>query len=109
MNKLDAVKIYLNRSSCLVKLGQHDNVINECTRLLAILGKQKNIAIINSNIQMIENVKNLEFLTLIKRAYSYTNLDKVYEAKQDYEKALIIKPGDTKIIENLNILKSKQT
>jgi tetratricopeptide (TPR) repeat protein len=107
MNKLDAVKIYLNRSSCLVKLGQHDNVTNECTRLLSILARQKNIAIINSNIQMIESVKNLEFLTLIKRAYSYTSLDKVYEAKQDYEKALLLQPGNQKIINNLNILNIK--
>jgi tetratricopeptide (TPR) repeat protein len=105
LNKLEAVKIYLNRCSCLVKLGQHDNVVNECTRLLAILGKQKNIAIINSNIQMIDNVKNLEFLTLIKRAYSNSSLDKIYEAKQDYEKALVLKPGDQKVIENSNILK----
>jgi tetratricopeptide (TPR) repeat protein len=105
LNKLEAIKIYLNRCSCLVKLGQHDNVINECVRIMSILGKQKNIAIINSNLEIIENVKNLEFLTLIKRAYSYTQLENIYEATQDYEKALVLKPGDAKVIENLNVLK----
>ncbi len=105
ITKIDAVKLYLNRCACLVKLGQNDFVINECSRILTILSKQKNIALINSNIILMDNIKNLEFITYVKRAYSYNSIGKANEAIQDYTKALEIKPGDRKIIDNLNLLK----
>ena len=102
---MDAVKLYLNRCACLVKLGQHDFVINECSRILTILSKQINIALINSNIVLMDNIKNLQFLTYVKRAYSYNSIGMTSEAIQDYSKALEIKPGDRKILDNINLLK----
>lgn len=104
--KIDGLKLYLNRCSCLIKLGQFDNSQQECTRILSILAKQKNIAIINSNFEILEKIKQLEFLTYVKRAFVYTQQKKVFEAIQDYNSALEIKPDDKKIKENLNLLKA---
>lgn len=104
--KLEGLKLLLNRASCLVKLGLYGNSLEEFSRILSSLGKQKNVAIINSNYELIEKIKNLEFLTYVKKAFVNTQLKKIYEAIQDYNRALEIKPEDKKIIDNLNILKA---
>jgi tetratricopeptide (TPR) repeat protein len=104
--KIEGLKLFLNRCSCLIKLGQFENSESECSRILSQLAKQKNIAIINSNIDVLEKIKQLEFLTLVKRAFVHTQQKKVFEAIQDYSAALEIKPEDKKIKENLNLLKA---
>lgn len=104
--KIEGLKLYLNRCSCLIKLGQFENSESECSRILSQLAKQKNIAIINSNYELIDKIKQLEFLTLVKRAFVHTQQKKVFEAIQDYNSALEIKPEDKKIKENLNLLKA---
>lgn len=104
--KIEGLKLYLNRCSCLIKLGQYENSIDECSRIMSILIKQKNIAIINSNLDLLDKIKQLEFLTFVKRAYVYTQTKKIFEAIQDYDSALEIKPDDKKIKENLSLLKA---
>lgn len=106
MPKVEGLKLNLNRCSCLIKLGQFENSENECGRILSVLGKQKNIAIINSNFELLEKIKQLEFLTLVKRAFVHTQQKKVFEAIQDYNAALDLKPDDKKIKDNLNLLKA---
>ena len=105
-NKIDLVKILLNRTSCLIKLTQYDNTFIEFERILSILSKQKAIADIQSNIILSEEVKRLEFTTLAKRAYVYSINNKIEEAIKDYNRALELKPGDIKIKENLAKLKA---
>ena len=105
-NKIDLVKILLNRTSCLIKLTQYDNTFIEFERILSILSKQKAIADIQSNIILSEEVKRLEFSTLAKRAYVYSINNKIEEAIKDYNRALELKPGDIKIKENLAKLKA---
>ena len=105
-NKIDLVKILLNRTACLIKLTQYDNTFLEFERILSILSKQKAIADIQSNIILSEEVKDLEFKTLVKRAYVYTINNKYEEAIKDYNRALELKPGDIKIKENLAKLKA---
>lgn len=104
--KIEGLKLYLNRCSCLIKLGQFQKSEEECSRILSILLKQKNISIINSKLDMLEKIKQLEFLTLVKRAFVFTQTKKIYEAIQDYNLALELKPEDKKIKENLNLLKA---
>jgi len=104
--KIEGIKLLLNRGSCLVKLGLYGNSLEEFSRILSTLGKQKNIAIINSNLDQIEKIKQLEFLTYVKKAFVNTQLKNIYDAIQDYNKALEIKPEDKKIMDNLNILKA---
>ena len=96
-NKIDLVKILLNRTACLIKLTQYDNTFIEFERILSILSKQKAIADIQSNIILSEEVKRLEFSTLAKRAYVYSINNKIEEAIKDYNRALELKPGDIKI------------
>ena len=105
-NKIDLVKILLNRTSCLIKLTQYDNTFIEFERILNILSKQKAIADIQSNIILSEEVKKLEFATLVKRGYVYSINNKIEEAIKDYKRALELKPGDIKIKENLAKLKA---
>ena len=105
-NKIDLVKILLNRTSCLIKLTQYDNTFIEFERILSILSKQKAIADIQSNIILGEEVKKLEFATLAKRAYVYSINNKFEDAIKDYNRALELKPGDIKIKENLAKLKA---
>ena len=105
-NKIDLVKILLNRTSCLIKLAQYDNTYIEFENILSKLSKQKAIADIQSNIILSEEVKNLEFLTLTKRGYVYSINNKIEEAIKDYTRALELKPGDIKIKENLAKLKA---
>ena len=105
-NKIDLVKILLNRTACLIKLTQYDNTYLEFERILNILSKQKAIADLQSNVIMAQQVKDLEFLTLVKRAYVYQINNKIDEAINDYNKALVIKPNDVKIKENLAKLKT---
>jgi len=106
MPKIDGLKLNLNRCSCLIKLGQYENSENECSRILSVLAKQRNIAIINSNLELLEKIKQLEFLTLVKRAFVHTQQKKIFEAIQDYNAALELKPDDKKIKDNLNLLKA---
>ena len=105
-NKIDLVKILLNRTSCLIKLAQYDNTYIEFENILSKLSKQKAIADIQSNIILSEEVKHLEFLTLTKRGYVYSINNKIEEAIKDYTRALELKPGDIKIKENLAKLKA---
>ena len=105
-NKIDLVKILLNRTSCLIKLAQYDNTFIEFERILSILSKQKAIADIQSNIILSDEVKRLEFTTLAKRAYVYSINNKIEDAIKDYNRALELKPGDIKIKENLAKLKA---
>ena len=105
-NKIDLVKILLNRTSCLIKLTQYDNTFIEFERILNILSKQKAIADIQSNIIMAEEVKKLEFATLVKRAFVYSINNKIEDAIKDYNRALELRPGDIKIKENLAKLKA---
>ena len=105
-NKIDLVKILLNRTSCLIKLAQYDKTYIEFENILSKLSKQKAIADIQSNIILSEEVKNLEFLTLTKRGYVYSINNKIEEAIKDYTRALELKPGDIKIKENLAKLKA---
>ena len=105
-NKIDLVKILLNRTSCLIKLTQYDNTFIEFERILSILSKQKAIADIQSNIILSDEVKRLEFTTLAKRAYVYSINNKIEDAIKDYNRALELKPGDIKIKENLAKLKA---
>ena len=104
-NKIDLVKILLNRTACLIKLTQYDNTFIEFERILSILSKQKAIADIQSNIILSDEVKRLEFTTLAKRAYVYSINNKIEDAIKDYNRALELKPGDIKIKENLAKLK----
>ena len=105
-NKIELVKILLNRTSCLIKLTQYDNTLIEFERILNILSKQKAIADIQSNIILGDEVKKLEFATLAKRAFVYTNNNKIEDAIKDYNRALELRPGDIKIKENLAKLKA---
>ena len=105
-NKIELVKILLNRTSCLIKLTQYDNTLIEFERILNILSKQKAIADIQSNIILGEEVKKLEFATLAKRAFVYTINNKIEDAIKDYNRALELRPGDIKIKENLAKLKA---
>ena len=105
-NKIDLVKILLNRTSCLIKLTQYDNTFIEFERVLNILSKQKAIADIQSNIILSDEVKKLEFTTLAKRAFVYSINNKIEEAIKDYNRALELRPGDIKIKENLAKLKA---
>ena len=105
-NKIDLVKILLNRTSCLIKLTQYYNTFIEFERVLNILSKQKAIADIQSNIILSDEVKKLEFTTLAKRAYVYSINNKIEEAIKDYNRALELRPGDIKIKENLAKLKA---
>ena len=105
-NKIDLVKILLNRTSCLIKLTQYDKTYTEFERILSILSRQKGIADIQSNIILGEEVKKLEFATLAKRAYVYSINNRIEEAIKDYNRALELKPGDIKIKENLAKLKA---
>ena len=105
-NKIELVKILLNRTSCLIKLTQYDNTLIEFERILNILSKQKAIADIQSNIILGDEVKKLEFATLAKRAFVYTINNKIEDAIKDYNRALELKPGDIKIKENLAKLKA---
>ena len=105
-NKIDLVKILLNRTSCLIKLTQYDNTFIEFERILNILSKQKAIADIQSNIILAEEVKKLEFATLVKRAFVYSINNKIEDAIKDYNRALELRPGDIKIKENLAKLKA---
>ena len=105
-NKIDLVKILLNRSSCFIKLTQYDNTFIEFERILNILSKQKAIADLQSNIILSDEVKKLEFTTLAKRAYVYSINNKIEDAIKDYNRALELRPGDIKIKENLAKLKA---
>ena len=105
-NKIELVKILLNRTSCLIKLTQYDNTLIEFERILNILSKQKAIADIQSNIILGDEVKKLEFATLAKRAFVYTINNKIEDAIKDYNRALELRPGDIKIKENLAKLKA---
>ena len=105
-NKIDLVKILLNRTSCLIKLTQYDKTFIEFERILSILSKQKAIADIQSNIILSDEVKKLEFTTLAKRAFVYSINNKIEEAIKDYNRALELRPGDIKIKENLAKLKA---
>lgn len=104
--KIEGIKLLLNRASCLVKLGLYTNSNEEFSRILVSLGKLRNIAIIKSQIDQIDEIKNLEFLTFVKRAFVNTQLKKIFDAINDYNNALDIYPDDKKIKENLNILKN---
>ena len=108
-NKIDLVKILLNRSSCLIKLTQYDKTFIEFERILNILSKQKAIADLQSNIILADEVKKLEFATLAKRAYVYSINNKIEDAIKDYNRALELRPGDIKIKENLAKLKAMET
>ena len=105
-NKIDLVKILLNRTSCFIKLTQYDNTFIEFERILNILSKQKAIADLQSNIILSDEVKKLEFTTLVKRAYVYSINNKIEDAIKDYNRALELRPGDIKIKENLAKLKA---
>ena len=105
-NKIDLVKILLNRTACFIKLAQYDNTFLEFEKILSILSKQKAIADIQSNIILSEEVKKLEFSTLAKRGYVYSINNKYEEAIKDYTRALELRPGDIKIKENLAKLKA---
>ena len=105
-NKIDLVKILLNRTACLTKLTQYDSTFIEFERILSILSKQKAMVDIQSNIILAEEVKNLEFVTVCKRAFIYSQNNKYEEAIKDYNRALELKPGDIKIKENLAKLKA---
>ena len=105
-NKIDLVKILLNRTSCFIKLTQYDNTFIEFERILNILSKQKAIADLQSNIILSDEVKKLEFTTLAKRAYVYSINNKIEDAIKDYNRALELRPGDIKIKENLAKIKA---
>ena len=105
-NKIDLVKILLNRTACFIKLAQYDNTFLEFEKILSILSKQKAIADIQSNIILSEEVKKLEFSTLAKRGYVYSINNKYEEAIKDYTRALELRPGDIKIKENLAKIKA---
>ena len=55
---------------------------------------------------MAEEVKKLEFATLVKRAFVYSINNKIEDAIKDYNRALELRPGDIKIKENLAKLKA---
>jgi dyslexia susceptibility 1 candidate gene 1 protein len=104
--RTDQIKFYLNRTSCLIALGQYENVVDECNRIHSSLLKQRNIATINSNFAQIKALKELEFNILVKRAYGYTKSNQIALAKKDYNLALEINPADTNIKRNLAALEN---
>ena len=104
-NKIDLVKILLNRSACLIKLNQYEKTFELFEKIFNILSKQKAIADIQSNIVLSNEVKKLQFLTYVKRAFVYSINNKIDDAIKDYENALLLKPEDIKIKENIQKLK----
>jgi tetratricopeptide (TPR) repeat protein len=104
-NKIDLVKILLNRSACLIKLTQYEKTYELFEKIFNILSKQKAIADIQSNIVLSNEVKKLQFLTYVKRAFVYSINNKIDDAIKDYENALVLKPEDIKIKENIQKLK----
>lgn len=100
LDKIETLKIMLNRTSCLLKLEQYDNAINECTRIFSQLNKQKNIAVLNSNLNQKQIIDNLEVVCLNKRAYAFSQIEKYLEAKSDYESILKVDPFNKDAKEN---------
>jgi len=86
---------------------QYDNVINECSKLIQSIHKQKNIHILKNDDEMLGKYKQLEFLVYVRRAVANTNINKFFEALEDYSKAQEIKPEDLEIKENMKKLKMK--
>ena len=105
-NKIDLVKILLNRTGCLIKLTQYDKTFDEFEKILMILSKQKAIADIQSNIILKDELLNLEFLTYVKRAFVYSISNQIDNAINDYNNALKIKPNDMAVKVNLQKLKN---
>jgi dyslexia susceptibility 1 candidate gene 1 protein len=102
--RVEQIKFYLNRTSCLIALGQYENVINECSRIYAMLNKQKNISTINSNLNLLKILRDLEFHILVKRAFGFSKSGKIEEARSDYLSALEINPNDSNVKKNLAAL-----
>ena len=104
-NQLENCKFLLNRSSCFISLLQYSQAIAELSKILNILSRQKNIAIINKEDQItLDNISNLEFLCFVRRAAAY-NFDKNYHASaSDYKNALEIK-NEPSILENYKKVK----
>ena len=105
--KIENIKLYINRSSCYMSLLQYSTAISELNKVLFIIGKQKNIAILNNeNIQIIDSLTNLEFISYVKRAGAYSLSQKYIDAINDYENALKIKE-DITVRSNLNKIRIK--
>lgn len=102
--KIEQVKFYLNRCSCLIALGQFEKVEEECDRLISNLLTLQNIAIIKSDFNQIKNVKDLLFNTYVKRAFANTKSNKVDNAIKDYKLALEINANDMNVKKNLSAL-----
>ena len=91
-NQLEHCKILINRSSCYISLLQYSTAIVELNKVLNIIHRQRNIAIINKESQLvIDQIDNLEFLSLVRRAAAYSFEKNYLNSVADYEKALKIK------------------
>jgi tetratricopeptide (TPR) repeat protein len=104
-SQLENCKFLINRSTCFISLLQYSIAVNELSKVLNILNRHRNIAIINKENQIVfDEIKNLEFLCYVRRGAAYS-FEKNYEfAIKDYSNALEIRK-DVKIEENLKIIK----
>lgn len=101
-NNLTTCKVLLNRSSCYLQLLQYENTISDLNKVLYMLSKQKAVHILSNNNsisssgvekkkEIEEQIKNIEFLALVKKASVMNILKKPKEVASCYESALKIK------------------
>lgn len=104
-SQLENCKFLINRSTCFISLLQYSIAVIELSKVLNILNRHRNIAIINKENQIVfDEIKNLEFLCYVRRGAAYS-FEKNYEfAIKDYSNALEIRK-DVKIEENLKVIK----
>ena len=105
--KIEVIKTLLNRTSCYLYMEQYENVINECSKLILSIHKQKNIYILKNDEETLLKLKQLEFAVYVRRAAAYNNISKYFEAYEDFTKANELKPEDQEIKENIKKLKMK--
>lgn len=98
-------KVLINRSSCFVFLQDYQSALNDLDKVTYLISKQKAINIFsnNTNKELDEEIKNLEFISIVKKAGVLNYLKKPEESLICYESALKIKE-DKVIRENYNKL-----
>ena len=103
--RIEIIKVYINRLATFLGMEQFSVVESEATRILTLLVKHKRIVSAKGDIDLLQKLNEIEIILYVRKGFALSKMNRIVESLEEYQKALVLRPNDEKIRNNIFELK----
>ena len=97
------ISVFVNKTACLLALGQIELLVNECNNAIRLV---KNFKVKECTREEKEKVKNMEVILLLRKGKAFIKMNEIRKAIESYESALDLDPENANIKSDVQKLKA---